>query len=153
MNANCYNAILGGVTDANGSEFLVNAVNDDDSDVSTLKATLCDASIIEADEVKVATVVFQNTGEKSPLLILACQPQTSNEKSECNDRVCKFLQQFTIKNSNSSRSVTLLNSANDGVTTDKDHVINNITDFCAEKNHTWVRRMRITMERTQDISL
>ena len=124
-----YNAILGGATDANGSEFLVNAVSDDDSDISTLKATLCDASIIKADEVKVATVVFQNTGEKSPLLILACRPQTTNEKSDFNDRVCKFLQQLAVKNSNSSRSVTFLNSANDGVSTDKDHVINNITDF------------------------
>jgi hypothetical protein len=124
-----YNAVLGGAVDNHFIAEVINDSNHSEEALKKLKTVLHDDSIKKADEIKVAVVVFQNTGFKSPYLILASQPQTTNEVSSFSDDICSTLSEFAREQSTSERVVHFLNSANDAVSCDKAHVVQNIKDF------------------------
>ena len=110
-----YNAVLGGVVDRHFIGQVINDSNRSEESLKKLKTILHDDTIKKADEVKVAVVVFQNTGYKSPYLILASRPQPTNDVSSFSDGICSTLSAFAKEQSTSERVVHFLNSANDAV--------------------------------------
>lgn len=123
------NAVLSGAANQHFITEVINDSNQSDEGLKALKTVLQEKSIKKADKIKVAVVVFQNTGFKSPCLILGCRPQTTNEVSSFNDDICSFLIKHSKQESASKCIVHFLNSANDAVSCDKVHVIKNIKDF------------------------
>ena len=90
-----YNAILGSAIDKHFIAEVISNSNHSQEALKKLKTVLQDDSIKNADEIKVAVVVFQNTGFKSPYLILVSRPQTTNEISLFSDNICSALSEFT----------------------------------------------------------
>ena len=121
-----YNAVLGGVIP---NHFITGALGESDDVDTTLKSRLNDENIIRADEIKVAVVCFQNTGIKSPYLILSGKPQTTNAISTFNEEISELCYSVAMDKCKNGRSIQFLSCSNDGVSCDSDFVVKTLSSF------------------------
>lgn len=133
-----HNAVLGG---AYPHHFINTIVSDDENDdqgsiVEKLKQILQDTSIVKADEVKVAVLTFQNSGNQSPYLILAGKAQTTNEASEFNNDIYRACAEAAkeLTDKRSGYLVNFISASNDAVMSDWSTVVGTLVNTLRGKN-------------------
>ena len=131
-----YNAVLGGAYPKHFINDIIhdgNTNNEDycnkDNILLKMKQVLLDETIKKAEEIKVAVVSFQNVRNNSPFLIIASRPQTTNENSPFNEDTANILEECAKQGSTHNRKVQYLGNANDGVSCDKEFVVNKLKAF------------------------
>jgi len=90
-----------------------------------------------AHEIKVATMVLQSEKKgMTPYKQLMARPQTTNENSDFNEKVCEALVMAESELRRDGYHFSFVNSANDGVSSDSKFVLDNLLLFLqGEQDH------------------